>query len=90
MDKISHNYMVGKISQQAGELSVMTVRELRLRHPDNVDGTVSGSQWQGMSKSRLIADILYEAFDVEFDYELPLEAAGETGTELYVETKPNG
>jgi hypothetical protein len=47
---------------RAGELSAMTVKQLRLEHPDNTDGTHSGSQWQGISKERLIQDILFEEF----------------------------
>lgn len=47
---------------RAGELSAMTVKQLRLIHPDNTDGTHSGSQWQGVSKERLIQDILFEEF----------------------------
>jgi hypothetical protein len=47
---------------RAGELATMTVKQLRLEHPDNIDGTHSGSQWQGMSKERLIQDILFEEF----------------------------
>jgi hypothetical protein len=50
------------ICMRAGELSAMTVKQLRLEHPDNIDGTYSGSQWQGVSKERLIQDILFEEF----------------------------
>lgn len=47
---------------RAGELSAMTVKQLRLIHPDNTDGTHSSSQWHGVSKERLIQDILFEEF----------------------------
>lgn len=40
----------------------MTVKQLRLEHPDNEDGTHSGSRWRGITKERLIQDILFEEF----------------------------
>lgn len=54
--------LLALIAETAGELSAMTVRELRLRHPDNEEGTVSGSQWKGTSKSKLIEEIIIEEF----------------------------
>lgn len=51
-----------KIADRAGELSAMTVRELRLTHSENIDGTVSGLQWQGVCKAKLISDILFDEF----------------------------
>lgn len=53
---------LSSICVRAGELATMTVKQLRLEHPDNIDGTHSGSQWQGVSKERLIQDILFEEF----------------------------
>jgi hypothetical protein len=50
------------ICVRAGELATMTVKQLRLEHPDNIDGTHSGLQWRGVSKERLIQDILFEEF----------------------------
>lgn len=54
--------LLSLICLRAGELSAMKVKQLRLIHPDNTDGTHSGSQWQGISKERLIQDILFEEF----------------------------
>lgn len=67
---MTHNELIAKISQRAAELSSMTVRQLRLSHPDNRGGSVSGCQWVGISKPTLICDILTEEFSVEFDYEI--------------------
>ena len=62
-----------KLTDRAGCLAEFTLRNLRLAHPDNLDGTVSGSQWNGISKSQLISDILFDEFEEEFDedYEQP-------------------
>lgn len=52
--------MIQKIASHAAHLSTLTVKELRLAHPDNTDGTHSGSQWKGISSARLIEDIMFE------------------------------
>lgn len=70
---MTHNELIAKISRRASELSEMTVRQLRITHPDNCDGTLSGQQWSGIPKSTLICDIITEEFSVELDYELELE-----------------
>ena len=54
--------LLQKIADRAGELALMTMRELRLTHPDNYDGTKTGQQWIRISKSKLISDILFEEF----------------------------
>jgi hypothetical protein len=54
--------LISAICIRAGELAPMTVKQLRLEHPDNVEGTYAGSQWRGVSKERLIQDILFEEF----------------------------
>ncbi len=53
------------ICQRAGELAEMNVKQLRLLHPDNIEGTCTGQQWMGVSKGRLIQDILFEEFSAE-------------------------
>jgi len=60
--KLCSPAVLSLICIRAGELSTMTVKQLRLEHPDNIDGTYSGSQWQGVSKERLIQEILFEEF----------------------------
>lgn len=54
--------LLQRIATRAGELTLCTIRELRLLHPDNDSGTHSGHQWRGIGRERLIADILFEEF----------------------------
>lgn len=66
----SLNEAIGYIAQRAGELAEMKMEALRLLHPDNLDGTKTGKQWVGVTKSRLIEEILVEEFCIEPDLEL--------------------
>ncbi len=70
---MTYNELVGKIAQRAEELADLTMKELRLWHPDVVgigtDYEAKGAT-AGMSKGRIIADILTEEFCIGLDVEV--------------------
>lgn len=59
--------LLQRIADRAGELASCGVVDLRLAHPDNTEGTKSGAQWRGVTKARLIADILFDEFESEVE-----------------------
>jgi hypothetical protein len=64
------NELISKIAIRAGQLSMFSLTELRFVHPDNLDGSKRGVQWSGISRARLIEDILQEEFNYDDDIEL--------------------
>ena len=54
--------LISEIAKRASQLATTNIKKLRLLHPDNVDGTYSGSQWKGVSKSEIIEAILESEF----------------------------
>lgn len=53
---------------KAGRLDSMSIAQLRLLHPDNVDGQKSFGM--EMPRHQLIADILYDEFSTDYDFDM--------------------
>lgn len=70
---MTYNELIDKIAKRAGELASEPIDHLRSQYPETTDTQAELIRYckeSGFSKADLVRGILYDEFDVEFDYEL--------------------
>lgn len=84
--KVTHNNLVQAILNRVEELANLSMDELRSWYPaatDTRNELIRFCKDSGFNRGQLISHIVYEEFDVEFDYDLTdLEESGLKGEQL--------
>lgn len=74
----TYNGLIGRIAERVEELANLSASALRMEHPDAQEAEIPNPHnalevTKGMSRGKIISDILVDQFNEEFDFDLSPE-----------------